>query len=434
MGEVTTEDNLNFKIENTKMKLTPDSPTIVRFFIQYNNQGNVPRLHSILFNGREICNINKAQSDNQSSVSSSNYNYDNNGIIARVDKTTTTVRPTTTTTRNQYGVTQKTTTKSNFWTQAKATTTQGTTEKIQTKYDTTKNQNNGQLTTTIWGWSQTKNENTQQVKPANNLSKTKEQTQSTSVSNSQSKNQQSGSSVSQSQSQPKQEIKQQSTAQVWSQTKPTSYQQTKSEKLQTTTERNNQVTFASTSYTKPQTWSVGKDNKQSSQSSYVTSQSTTENTYKAQVWSSNTQSVNNQQIKSTNTQTRNDERYQVSTGNQYYSQSNEGNNQQSKPQTGIEYSYVGSSYEVQNTPQTKPAGSTNLEQYNVPVQQKVSTDSFQITGNRAQANVLPIRDDSIVQVRPIKQTTTTTPKSYDIYSYTQNQPKRVGGYSDDSRK
>lgn len=56
VGDVTTTDNLDFKIENTKTKIHPGPATTVRFFVQYNQLNKVPRLVTIRLNGREICN------------------------------------------------------------------------------------------------------------------------------------------------------------------------------------------------------------------------------------------------------------------------------------------------------------------------------------------------------------------------------------------
>ncbi|GBP45824.1 Serine protease gd [Eumeta japonica] len=58
IGDVTTTDNIDFKIENTKMKIQPGPAQAVRFFVQYNQLSKVPRLQAIRLNGREICNAN----------------------------------------------------------------------------------------------------------------------------------------------------------------------------------------------------------------------------------------------------------------------------------------------------------------------------------------------------------------------------------------
>ncbi|XP_047999541.1 proclotting enzyme-like isoform X4 [Leguminivora glycinivorella] len=61
VGDVTTTDNTDFKIENTKMKIHPGPATAVRFFVQYNPLNKAPKLQAIRLNGREICNANNPQ-------------------------------------------------------------------------------------------------------------------------------------------------------------------------------------------------------------------------------------------------------------------------------------------------------------------------------------------------------------------------------------
>lgn len=61
VGDVTTTDNIDFKIENTKMKIHPGPAVAVRFFVQYNQLNKAPRLQAIRLNGREICNANSPQ-------------------------------------------------------------------------------------------------------------------------------------------------------------------------------------------------------------------------------------------------------------------------------------------------------------------------------------------------------------------------------------
>ncbi|XP_034827728.1 serine protease gd-like isoform X1 [Maniola hyperantus] len=61
VGDVTTTDNTDFKIENTKMKIHPGPAVAVRFFVQYNVLNKVPRLRAIRLNGREICNADHPQ-------------------------------------------------------------------------------------------------------------------------------------------------------------------------------------------------------------------------------------------------------------------------------------------------------------------------------------------------------------------------------------
>ncbi|CAG5047072.1 unnamed protein product [Parnassius apollo] len=62
VGDVTTTDNIDFKVENTKMKIHPGPAVAVRFFVQYNQlKTPIPRLQAIRLNGREICNANNPQ-------------------------------------------------------------------------------------------------------------------------------------------------------------------------------------------------------------------------------------------------------------------------------------------------------------------------------------------------------------------------------------
>ncbi|KAL0818500.1 hypothetical protein ABMA28_008955 [Loxostege sticticalis] len=57
IGDVTTSDNKDFKIENTNMKIHPGPAVAVRFFVQYNTLNPpTPKLKTIRLNGREICN------------------------------------------------------------------------------------------------------------------------------------------------------------------------------------------------------------------------------------------------------------------------------------------------------------------------------------------------------------------------------------------
>ncbi|XP_037302873.1 limulus clotting factor C isoform X1 [Manduca sexta] len=61
VGDVTTQDNIDFKIENTQMKISPGPAVAVRFFVQYNTLTKAPLLQAIRLNGREICNANAPQ-------------------------------------------------------------------------------------------------------------------------------------------------------------------------------------------------------------------------------------------------------------------------------------------------------------------------------------------------------------------------------------
>ncbi|CAK1541815.1 unnamed protein product [Leptosia nina] len=58
VGDVTTNDNIDFKIENTNMKIHPGPAVAVRFFVRYDKLNKAPRLQAIRLNGREICNAN----------------------------------------------------------------------------------------------------------------------------------------------------------------------------------------------------------------------------------------------------------------------------------------------------------------------------------------------------------------------------------------
>ncbi|CAB3220212.1 unnamed protein product [Arctia plantaginis] len=58
IGDVTTSDNIDFKIENTTMKINPGPATAMRFFVQYSSISPAPRLQAIRLNGIEICNAN----------------------------------------------------------------------------------------------------------------------------------------------------------------------------------------------------------------------------------------------------------------------------------------------------------------------------------------------------------------------------------------
>ncbi|XP_075984044.1 chymotrypsin-like elastase family member 2A isoform X2 [Anticarsia gemmatalis] len=57
IGEVATKDNMNFKIENTELRITPDKPVDLRFFVKYDLISPAPQLQVIKFNGREICDV-----------------------------------------------------------------------------------------------------------------------------------------------------------------------------------------------------------------------------------------------------------------------------------------------------------------------------------------------------------------------------------------
>ncbi|CAD0204323.1 unnamed protein product [Chrysodeixis includens] len=101
IGEVTTDNNIDFKIENPSMKITPQAPLHMRFFIQYNVKNKPPKLLNIRFNGKEICTAKPER------------------IPTKIDITTTTTARTVTTSRvneRQQLTTQRTTPK--YWIQA----------------------------------------------------------------------------------------------------------------------------------------------------------------------------------------------------------------------------------------------------------------------------------------------------------------------------
>lgn len=61
IGDITTTDNIDFKIENTTLKITPGPATPMRFFVQYSGSDSTPKLQAIRLNGREICNADTPQ-------------------------------------------------------------------------------------------------------------------------------------------------------------------------------------------------------------------------------------------------------------------------------------------------------------------------------------------------------------------------------------
>ncbi|XP_050677588.1 serine protease gd-like isoform X2 [Leptidea sinapis] len=61
IGDVSTTDNIDFKVENTNMKIHPGPAVAVRFFVRYDKLGKTPKLQAIRLNGREICNANNPQ-------------------------------------------------------------------------------------------------------------------------------------------------------------------------------------------------------------------------------------------------------------------------------------------------------------------------------------------------------------------------------------
>ncbi|XP_059048191.1 clotting factor C-like isoform X2 [Achroia grisella] len=64
VGDVSTTDNIDFKVENTKMKIHPGPAVAVRFFVQYSPLSPpAPKLKAIRLNGREICNADIPRPD-----------------------------------------------------------------------------------------------------------------------------------------------------------------------------------------------------------------------------------------------------------------------------------------------------------------------------------------------------------------------------------
>ncbi|XP_058446576.1 transmembrane protease serine 11B-like protein isoform X2 [Malaya genurostris] len=54
-GEVYTEDNIRFSIENSSLILAADSEVQLLFFIKFNEMGRVPDVREVNFNGRDVC-------------------------------------------------------------------------------------------------------------------------------------------------------------------------------------------------------------------------------------------------------------------------------------------------------------------------------------------------------------------------------------------
>ncbi|CAH0696692.1 unnamed protein product [Spodoptera exigua] len=217
IGEVTTDDNIDFKIENTKTKISPEEPLSVRFFVQYKAQNFKPKLKAIRLNGREICNIEIPQVSESPKTVTEQIVYD---VWSR-ETDTTTVRPSVTsstishkhqttstqqywyqqvdkqrtttksywpqtTTQNVYPVKsvsrQTTTTKPQFWTDTKTTeSTARTTSKHQYWQQTTikpvfwtKREDKTETTAKPQLWPYVKVDNTQQTKVEDKINTTSE--------------------------------------------------------------------------------------------------------------------------------------------------------------------------------------------------------------------------------------------------------------------
>lgn len=134
VGEVTTDDNIDFKIENTKQTITPEEPLGVRFFIQYKANDTIPKLKFIRFNGKEICQVEPE-------------------VVERIDtlKDTTTARNYNKQQTTQYWYQtekQQTTANSLFWTQTTPAPTTKTTKSSQ--YWTERTTENPRTTQKYW--------------------------------------------------------------------------------------------------------------------------------------------------------------------------------------------------------------------------------------------------------------------------------------------
>ncbi|XP_075983669.1 uncharacterized protein LOC142981555 [Anticarsia gemmatalis] len=87
LGEVSTDDHINFKIQNADIVISPGQPKTLKFFVQY-KQNVAPKLKTILFNGQQICHAAEEQFVEQYNAPADNY-----GANTRVEQTT--VRPAT---------------------------------------------------------------------------------------------------------------------------------------------------------------------------------------------------------------------------------------------------------------------------------------------------------------------------------------------------
>ncbi|XP_022832030.1 uncharacterized protein LOC111360359 isoform X1 [Spodoptera litura] len=217
IGEVTTDDNIDFKIENTKTKISPEEPLSIRFFVQYKAQNVTPKLKAIRVNGREICNIEiprvteipkpvtepvaydvwPRETDTTTvrpTVTSTTSSYKHQPTTTQsywyqqIDKQRTTTKSywTQTTTPNVYPVKpadkQTTTLKPQFWTEAKTTeSTTRTTSKPQYWQQTTlkpiywtKSEDKTQTTVKSQAWPYVKVDNTQQTKVEDKINATTE--------------------------------------------------------------------------------------------------------------------------------------------------------------------------------------------------------------------------------------------------------------------
>ncbi|XP_075984000.1 uncharacterized protein LOC142981779 [Anticarsia gemmatalis] len=428
VGEVTTIDNLNFKIENTDIKISPNEPFRVRFFLQYNPKQQAPKVQSILFNGREICNANVFEPI--PGKSNGKYYAEPNRHHGGSVLTTTTVRSTTTaSTKNVYDrfqtknpYKQETTTKANYWPQVKETT-QATTERNRSKYGTTSTPKT-KSTTSNWAWNQPKIENNQYVRSTETVqTKKKEnqtQTQSSNSGVSAFQRIEKDNNIPQSIYSPgidnnKQSIgtnRYQPASEVLTKTENI---QRKSEKLQISTERISPVVFGGTSYSKPQSQidvvnnqQRKSENKQEINSgdntkrlwtevaalveeeiSVVNKQTSVLNKYSnGQAW---TQPAveSNHETRTRNTQDKSDYKSQVSTVDQYKPDKN----QQASRFEDIDFVVP---QNVRPTYSQKPQ---------VP-ETKVTTDDYQ--GSRTRPQVKPVE---FVYPKPVQTTNVDSEKT-----------------------
>lgn len=56
VGDVTTTDNIDYKIENKNIKIHPSKPLEIRFYVNYNQKNPSPKIMEIWMNGLLICN------------------------------------------------------------------------------------------------------------------------------------------------------------------------------------------------------------------------------------------------------------------------------------------------------------------------------------------------------------------------------------------
>ncbi|KAJ8711194.1 hypothetical protein PYW07_008436 [Mythimna separata] len=157
VGEVTTDDNIDFKIENTKMTIKPGT-LAVPFFIQYKAGDIPPKLVAIRFNGKEICQVETTQvSQVVDPVRAISYEEVRPEVTVK-----TTVEPTVPTTSRNYNKQQ--TTKSQYWYQ-RTTPAPTTTTAVPSQYWTEARTTESALQTTRKNqyWQQTTSTTTKPV-------------------------------------------------------------------------------------------------------------------------------------------------------------------------------------------------------------------------------------------------------------------------------